>query len=117
MQLDGIGNAGDTAEKANTYPALTTDIRCYNLDCYRVLPMPLHCSHFVLFLVDALHPRRQAPAIHAYAMRQLRIGDKRGRLLTEAERYAIADHVMASLRLYGDQWRLDEEIEVQVGHR
>lgn len=53
----------------------------------------------------------------AYALRRLRIDGRRGRLLTEQERFAIADQVVATLRLYGDQWRLDEEIQVQVGHR
>jgi hypothetical protein len=53
----------------------------------------------------------------AYALRRLQIDGRRGRILTEQERFAIADHVVATLRLYGDQWRLDEKIEVQVGHR
>lgn len=46
----------------------------------------------------------------AYALFRLKVPDRKGRLLTEAERYAIADQVVAALRLYGDQWRLDEEI-------
>ncbi len=29
--------------------------------------------------------------------------------LTEAERYAVADHVVAQLKERGDPWRLDEE--------
>lgn len=48
----------------------------------------------------------------AYALLRLKIADKRGRLLTDAERFAIADKVVATLRLYGDQWRLDEEVEL-----
>lgn len=46
----------------------------------------------------------------AYALKGLKIPDRKGRLLTEAERYAIADRVVAALRLYGDQWQLDEEL-------
>jgi hypothetical protein len=52
----------------------------------------------------------------AYALFKLKIPDRKGRLLTEAERYAVADQVVALLRLYGDQWRLDEEVEVKTGH-
>jgi hypothetical protein len=52
----------------------------------------------------------------AYALFKMRIPDRKGRLLTEAERYAIADQVVALLRLYGDQWKLDEEVEVRIGH-
>jgi hypothetical protein len=48
----------------------------------------------------------------AYALMKLRIPDRRGRLLKEDERYAVADHVVATLRLHGDQWRLDEEVEM-----
>ena len=47
----------------------------------------------------------------AYALFKLKVPDLKGRLLTEAERYAIADQVVVLLRLYGDQWRLDEEVE------
>ena len=46
----------------------------------------------------------------AYALRKVRIADRRGRLLTEEERYAIADQVVELLRLYGDRWKLDEEV-------
>jgi len=28
---------------------------------------------------------------------------------TEAERYAVADHVVAQLKEYGDPWQLDDE--------
>jgi len=50
----------------------------------------------------------------AYSLRKLKIPDRRGRLLTEPERYAIADHVVALLRLYGDQWKLDEEVSSPI---
>lgn len=53
----------------------------------------------------------------AYAFFKLKIPDRKGRLLTEAERYAVADQVVVLLRLYGDQWRLDEEVKAQIGHR
>jgi hypothetical protein len=29
--------------------------------------------------------------------------------LTEAERYAVADHVVAQLKQHGDPWKLSEE--------
>jgi hypothetical protein len=31
--------------------------------------------------------------------------------LTEAERYAVADHVVGQLREGGDPWNLDEELK------
>lgn len=34
----------------------------------------------------------------AYALFRLKIADRKGRTLTEAERNAIADHVVATLR-------------------
>jgi hypothetical protein len=46
----------------------------------------------------------------AYARRRSRKiirGLKEG--LTEGERYAVADHVVAQLKERGDPWRLDEE--------
>ncbi len=46
----------------------------------------------------------------AYALRRaIKIvrGLKQG--LTEAERYAVADHVVAQLKERGDPWRLDDE--------
>jgi hypothetical protein len=47
----------------------------------------------------------------AYALFKLKVPDRKGRLLSEAERFAVADRVVAALRLYGDQWRLDEIVE------
>jgi hypothetical protein len=38
----------------------------------------------------------------AFALFKLRIPDRRERLLTEDERFAVADHVMESLRQYRD---------------
>jgi hypothetical protein len=46
----------------------------------------------------------------AYALRRSRKiirGLKEG--LSEEERYAVADHVVAQLKERGDPWRLDEE--------
>jgi hypothetical protein len=46
----------------------------------------------------------------AYALRRSRKiirGLKEG--LTEAERYAVADHTVAQLKERGDPWRLNEE--------
>jgi hypothetical protein len=40
------------------------------------------------------------------------VPDRKSRVLTEAERFAVADEVVAALRLYGDQWRLGEEVEI-----
>ena len=50
----------------------------------------------------------------AYSFRKLRIGDKRGRLLTEAERYALADQVVTLLKPYGDLWRLNEPMPAPI---
>ena len=35
--------------------------------------------------------------------------------LTERERYAAADHVVAQLKEHGDPWRLSEEARPQAG--
>jgi hypothetical protein len=35
--------------------------------------------------------------------------------LTEDERYAVADRVVAQLREHGDPWRLDDEAKPQRG--
>jgi hypothetical protein len=48
----------------------------------------------------------------AYALRRSRKvirGLKEG--LTEDERYAVADHVVAQLKERGDPWRLNEEVK------
>jgi hypothetical protein len=48
----------------------------------------------------------------AYALRRSRKvirGLKEG--LTEDERYAVADHVVAQLNEGGDPWRLNEEVK------
>jgi hypothetical protein len=50
----------------------------------------------------------------AYALFKMRVPDRKGRLLAEAERFAVADEVVAMLRLYEDQWRLNEEVEIPV---
>jgi len=36
--------------------------------------------------------------------------------LTEDERYAVADHVVAQLKEHDDPWRLDEEAKPGRGH-
>lgn len=45
----------------------------------------------------------------AYALRDLRIQGRKG-ILTEADRYAIAEHVVARLREQRAQWNLDEAL-------
>lgn len=36
--------------------------------------------------------------------------------LTESERYAVADHVVAQLKARGDPWGLGEESKSESGH-
>jgi hypothetical protein len=50
----------------------------------------------------------------AYALRRSRKvirGLKQG--LSEEERYAVADHVVAQLKERGDPWRLNEEVSLR----
>ncbi len=49
----------------------------------------------------------------AYALIDLKIHCRKG-ALSEADRAAIADHVVANLRKHGDQWKLDEPIPLFV---
>jgi hypothetical protein len=35
--------------------------------------------------------------------------------LTEDDRYAVADHVVAQLKQHGDPWHLSEEVRPQAG--
>jgi hypothetical protein len=63
------------------------------------------CSHLgILTHGDILRYRMAfALARASKIIRGLKLG------LTEAERYAIADHVVAQLKERGDPWRLSEE--------
>lgn len=45
----------------------------------------------------------------AYALRDARVQGRKG-ALTEADRYAVADHVVTRLREHGDPWGLDETL-------
>jgi hypothetical protein len=45
----------------------------------------------------------------AYALRRVRIPGRRGSL-SEAERYRVADTLVAKLKENGDPWRLSEEL-------
>ena len=45
----------------------------------------------------------------AYALMRVNVQGRKG-ALTDAHRYAIADHAVAKLREHGDRWRLDEPI-------
>jgi hypothetical protein len=45
----------------------------------------------------------------AYALRDLKIHGRKG-VLSEADRYAIADAVITRLTQCGDRWNLQEEI-------
>jgi hypothetical protein len=36
--------------------------------------------------------------------------------VTEDERYAVADHVVAQLKEHGDPWQLSEEAKPRPGH-
>jgi hypothetical protein len=56
---------------------------------------------------DDPHPRQ-------HFMRVRILGRKR--VLTEEERYEVADDVIYQLRKHGDRWKLDEPIEPPPTH-
>lgn len=62
--------------------------------------------------MECPHLRTRADQLRlaiAFALIRLKIHGRKG-VLTDADRSAIAEHVVTQLRQYGDPWRLDEEL-------
>jgi len=68
------------------------------------------CSHGEMTRGDVLQYRLAFALSRAVKIvRGLRQG------LTEAERYAVADHVVSQLKEHGDPWQLDDEARPASG--